>query len=30
MHMILSYLYYIRINDDQKKLNPGIEQNPGY
>ena len=29
-HDFKPYLYYIRINDDQRKLNPGIEQNPGY
>ena len=29
-HDFKPYLYYIRINDDQIKLNPGIEQNPGY
>lgn len=29
-HDFKPYLYYIRINDEQRKLNPGIEQNPGY
>ncbi len=29
-HDFRPYLYYIRIEDDQRRLNPGIEQNPGY
>lgn len=30
VHDFKPYLYYIRINDDQRSRNPGIEQNPGY
>lgn len=30
IHDFKPYLYYIRINDDQRSRNPGIEQNPGY
>ena len=29
-HDFRPYLYYIRIEDDQRRLNPGSEQNPGY
>lgn len=30
VHDFKPYLYYIRINDDQRSRNHGIEQNPGY